>query len=168
MCGNVKMLYKRQRLGSLAVLIGSQTVPAYEQHSSNRLGNSRLSGSWERKRCSTHREISGKLILVLTSGQDAQILNREVHALKGKPRLVREGLVQRKACHLPGNSLSKCKVGQSDELTKNDPIPVTSFLRIGNFGGPGVCFGNPLCVFQYSHNFEELGYFSLLFFPLES
>lgn len=129
---------------------------------------SRLSGSWERKRCSTHREISGKLILVLTSGQDAQILNREVHALKGKPRLVREGLVQRKACHLPGNSLSKCKVGQSDELTKNDPIPVTSFLRIGNFGGPGVCFGNPLCVFQYSHNFEELGYFSLLFFPLES
>lgn len=34
--------------------------------------------------------------------------------------------------------MSKCKVGQSDDLVENDHVPVTSFIRTGNFGEYGT------------------------------
>lgn len=34
--------------------------------------------------------------------------------------------------------MSKCKVGQSDDLVKNDCVLVTNFIRTGNFGEYGL------------------------------
>lgn len=41
---------------------------------------------------------------------------------------------------MAGNRMSKCKVGQSDDLVKNDHVLVTSFIRTGNFGEYGTVF----------------------------
>lgn len=55
------------------------------------------------------------------------------------------GLVKRSTYNWAGNNLSKHQVGESDDMARNETVPVTSFLRTN--------FATLYAFFQYSCNF---------------
>ena len=77
-----------------------------------------------------------------------EVLNKEITAREGKSTYAPGELVKRKAYNLAGNTFSKSKAGQSDDLIRNEHVTVTGFLRNGNFGGPWDCF----CTLYVSFN----------------